>query len=155
MASYRIIDVSDQHSFLVVRVEHYDDAGDWLFTENYCFPGREGLRQKRMVNAAGKLLMDNDEIAPSDPDDLDDEEQPRQYLPAGREWKLHPAPHMDESSITDAIKAEHRWRVAGRIGYGVVDDVSETLLGASTRDEQGCSVLIAKFSSLKDSTGEI
>ncbi len=121
---------------MVVQAEHYRSDGTGWFTENYVFQGREGLKQKRKTNAQGRLLMDDATVAPG---------APKQFLPPGREWARHPAPHMAEESIIGTITSIHKQRLVTGWPTGVDVISSKTF---TNRDAAGVSALLAKFGHL-------
>jgi len=67
----------------------------------------EGNSHKRVVDEAGIPVMDNGQSAPTK---LDVVGENLAYLPEGRTWKRHTAPHMDDSSIWEVIIADHAQR---------------------------------------------
>lgn len=137
---FAILQVVDIRCQLVVRVQHFNpDGSDW-FREAYTWQGREGLKCKRMTNPDGLILMDDGEPAPT----RVVAGQVEQYLPADRTWARYSAPHMDDSSILDIIRTVHgQGRAQGYDGWN--DDIQ---FNPNTQDEDGCSVLVAKFDSL-------
>jgi len=138
---FKIVDVFDYHSHLCLYIQHcHADGSDW-FKEYYLTQGREGLKQKRQTNEAGLLLMDNGQAAP-ERSHLDGSERTEQYLPAGRTWARHPAPHLDEDALLGTSRSIH----AARLITGWRED--STLpgnLGFFAEDTAGCSVLVSKF----------
>jgi hypothetical protein len=150
MADFKILGVYDQDCHLVVRVEHHHADGSFWFIENYVHDGREGIRQKRKVNGAGLLLMDDGNVAPLvNPDPPTRKagkvrmEDTAQYLPEGRTWDYHPAPWMDENSVLSVIRDIHGQRLVTGFPQGQVDSAER--MSHTDEDERGCEALVNKF----------
>lgn len=143
MPDFEILDVFDRDCHLVVKVQHLLDGSSWHI-EHYLFQGREGVRHKRRTNAAGKLLMDDGQVAPEIDDPIREGEK-LQVLSEGRDWATLSEPHLTEQSILEVIARNHQARVvSGWVG----DDVLVSGLQESDEDAAGCPVLVAAFTSL-------
>jgi hypothetical protein len=146
MTDFRILNVLERDCHLVVCVEHYKDD-QWWFTENYCWPGVEGIKRKRLVDSEGWVLMDNGVRAPFHPQTAVEarpgNQRWRQYLPRGRDWARADTPHMDEGSILETIRSHHAKLLAAGFTGGTVDTLGPHPF--SERDRAGCPQLLAKF----------
>ena len=144
MPDFRILDVLDHDCHLAVKVQHLHDDGSSWYVEHYLFQGREGLKHKRSTNAAGRLLMDNDEEAPEgdSPEKLPEEaagpHNQAQFLPEGREWKRNSEPHLHEESILNAIRQHH-----------IICSEPDAPVQQDDVDRQGCEALAAYFQYLR------
>ena len=138
---FKILEVFTQNGQLVVKAQHYNADGSVWFVEHYTFQGREGVKQKRAVNALGQLLLDDDTVAPTE---LDSPGVTRRaVLPVGRQWKFRPGPHMDNGSILSVIQSTHRQRVAAGWPQGQADQLPA--FTTTPVDDAGASTLLAKF----------
>ena len=152
MPDFKILDVFERSWHMVVVAEHYQPDDSFWFTENYTFPGVEGVKRKRTTNAGGEALMDNREVAPTykiTPDRPDNPGISAQYLPEGRSWAREPAPHLNAESILSIIRSVHARRTES--GWSVQTD-SIPPLPVNSVNEAGVEVLINTFDSLKEYT---
>ena len=107
MSHIEVADTFNQDGFFVVKAEHFHEDGSFWFMEHYRWQMEEGNQHKRVVDEAGIPVMDNGQSAPTA---LDDIGETSAYLPEGRTWERHTAPHMDDSSIWEVIIADHAQR---------------------------------------------
>jgi len=107
MSHIEIVDKFLQDGYFVVKADHFHDEGLFWFMEHYRWQEDEGNQHKRVVDSAGIPVMDNGQSAPTA---LDDIGETSAYLPEGRTWERHTAPHMDDSSIWEVIMADHAQR---------------------------------------------
>ena len=99
-ADFRIIEVSDHQTYLLVEVEHFKTDGTFDYFENYIWQGREGKKFPTLANAEGRRFMDNGELAPFTVDPyLPPGNNFFEYLPPGRSWKLDYDPRMDKTGL--------------------------------------------------------
>lgn len=135
-----IVDIFCHGKFFVVEAEHFHNNGTFWYMEHYQFLASEGNKQKRATSEDGKLLMDDNEIAPSR-DDV-------QYLPSGKKWGLRTGPHMDESSIWKAIISDHKRRKSHRFSGGR-NQLSPSKVTQNVRQiQRGGKALMARFQSI-------
>ena len=139
---FKIIDVQNQDSHLIVCVEHYHVNGTLWFTENYVWQGREGLKQKRATDADGQILLTDGTVAPSLTNNAGIVEQ---YLPEGKSWQLRPGPHMDDEAILTTIRDIHKDRLVS--GWPSTTDTLSPC-SCTNEDVDGCDTLVSKFTSL-------
>ena len=146
MPDGQIVAMGTLDGHLVVVVDHFHPGGSFWFREDYTWEGREGLKHKRMTDRQGRILMDNDQPAPYRARE-DPGRTPPQYLPAGRDWKRHTHPHMDDDSILDVIRSIHRQRLLS--GWTRVDrPLQPGQLRCKQEDRDGCNHLVTRFQHL-------
>jgi hypothetical protein len=145
MSHVEIVNMFEQDCFLVVQAEHYHDDGAFWFSEHYRWCGDEGLKQKRATDDQGRALLDDDSLAPTNTIDGEDVA----YLPEGRDWKRHAAPHMDDFSIWETIVKDHNTRKAAGFG-GSVNVLSRVTIpeDIATRLRSGMDTLLTRFNSV-------
>lgn len=132
---FKILDVFTRDGHLVVSAQHYHvDGAEW-FQENYTWQGREGLKHKRRLNAAGDFLLVGGGVAPRHPNGTP-------VLPEGQAWERHVSPHLDDDALLGVIKGIHRQRVAS--GW---PDGGDILFSRpySDADTAGSPALLYKF----------
>jgi hypothetical protein len=143
--AFEIIDVLDHDCDLCVCVNHFHADGSFWFRENYLWQGREGLRCRIALNADGEPLLSDDSVAPMS-------DASGYYCPSGMAWKRTSEIYLDvETSILEMIRSTHSRRLLAGWPQGTIDQVPPKQQ-RSSEDESGCSVLIAKFASLKGTT---
>lgn len=143
---YKITDIVLQAGHLVVTVQHFAPDGSNWFLENYVWQGREGLKQKRAVNAQGQLLQDDGTVAPTIMVNSGPRQEPRQYLEAGKNWQRQPGTHMVDDSIISVIRSTHAQRLAS--GWPGGTNKLSLLKPPQQPDVDGGPALLARFQHL-------
>lgn len=143
MPDWKIIRVYAHDGHLVFDVQHFHANGSAWLLNDYVFQGHEAFKHKRVVDALGKLLLDDNSVAPTRPGPDGDE----QFTPAGREWKRETRPHMRDDSVTEAIDGQHRRFVVAGIAGGDYRMQGQRL-SSKQGDQDGITTLLTTFQHL-------
>ncbi len=155
-ADFRIIDVSDHQSYLLIEVEHFKTDGTFDYFENYIWQGREGKKFPTLANAEGRRYMDNGELAPFTVDPASPPGNYFEYLPPGRSWKIDYDPRIDRNALLTVIEGVHKkrsnwadsdWPKGYKTGQS---RLSEPGMKYDQSDADGIFSLIVKFQNLTD-----
>ena len=155
-ADFRIIEVSDHQSYLLIEVEHFKTDGTFDYFENYIWQGREGKKFPTLANAEGRRFMDNGELAPFTVDPYLPPGNYSEYLPPGRSWKIDYDPRIDRNALLTVIEGVHKkrsnwadsdWPKGYKTGQS---RLSEPGMKYDQTDANGIFSLIVKFQNLTD-----
>ena len=139
---FLIQDVFAKNGHVVFHVTFYNADDTVWHREHFLVPGSEGKTRGRIVDAEQNLLMDNDEVAPTQVAFGISE----QYLPSGRDWKRGTGPYLTSDDMIQTFTSTYAARLVS--GWPEQDDQLGNLTVLASNLE-GVEELLAHFISMK------